>query len=397
MNVLSLSCVYPSPLQPTFGTFVRARLARVARRVPLKVLAPVAVMEYGNAARGGPASAPVPFRCVEDGIEVLRPRWIYPPLGGAANAAFLAARLLPVVRRLRRDFPFSVLDAHFAYPDGIAAALLARSFDVPYTITLRGNEPMHGAYPVRGMSIRWAIRNAASIIAVSGRLAQFAEACGAPPNRIRVIPNGVDTSLFHPRPATRVYREMGIQPGTPVIVSAGYLIERKGHHHVIRALARLRSRGSQARLVIAGGPGSEGDYRTVLHSVVKDLRLEDRVYFTGAVPPATLASYFSEASVVCLASSREGWPNVVNEALACGAPVIATDIGGVPDMLPSTDYGIVIPRADEHTLASALDAALARDWDRKRIASWGMSRTWEKVAEEVQETLALASSHRRSN
>lgn len=388
MQILSLSCVYPSPAQPTLGTFVRARLAWLAQHVPVRVLAPVAVVEYGNAAQRRPAA--IPFQATEDGVDVLRPRWFYPPFGGAANAVFLAARLLPLVRRLHRESPFGLIDAHFAYPDGIAAALLGRALGLRYSITLRGNEPMHAAYPVRGRAIRWAIRNAAQIIAVSSRLEQFAIASGAAPKRVCTIPNGVDASLFHPRPATGVFEKIGIPAGAPVILSAGYLIERKGHQHIIRALSGLRDTGSPAHVVIAGGPGAEGDYRSTLQSLVRELRLNERVHFTGAVPPATLADFISEASVLCLASSREGWPNVVNEALACGIPVIASDIGGVPDMIPSAEYGIIVPAVTAESFQSAIQTALDRTWDRQAIAAWGMSRSWEQVAREVHHALSLA-------
>jgi glycosyltransferase involved in cell wall biosynthesis len=291
---------------------------------------------------------------------------------------------------MQRDFPFTLIDAHFAYPDGIAAAIVARILGTHYSITLRGNEPMHASYPARREAIKWAIRNATQIIAVSSRLADFAVACGAMPERVRTIPNGVDTSIFYPRPKGGAFEYLKVPAGLPVILSAGYLIERKGHHHVMHALAGLRSMDSRAHLVIAGGSGAEGDYEGNLRNLAKKLQLQHIVHFAGAVPPETLASFMSEASVVCLASSREGWPNVVNESLACGTPVVATDIGGVPDMIPSADLGTIVSSGSPDALQSALRDAIARSWNRSQIASWGMSRSWEQVASEVQHTFRQA-------
>lgn len=222
------------------------------------------------------------------------------------------------------------------------------------------------------------------MITVSGALRDFALALGVTPERVRVIPNGVDTSVFHPRPRSRP------ADGSKIILSAGYLIERKGHHHVIRALARLRARGVDCELWIAGGPGREGQFEERLRSLTAELKLEGAVRFLGAVPPPRLAELMSQAGVFCLASSREGWPNVVNEALACGAPVVATRIGGVPDLLRSPDYGIIVEPGDQEGLEAALEAALSREWDREAIARWGQSRSWEMVAREVVDFLEQA-------
>ena len=84
-----------------------------------------------------------------------------------------------------------------------------------------------------------------------------------------------------------------------------------------------------------------------------------------------------------LASDREGWPNVVHEALACGTPVVATDVGGVPDLIPGSDFGIVVPPGDQTSLDKAICEALTRSWDHAAIAAWGMSRTWDAVAGDV--------------
>src|SRR6185295_5597344 len=137
--------------------------------------------------------------------------------------------------------------------------------------------------------------------------------------------------------------------------SAGYLIERKGYHRLIPAVAALRSRGIPCELHIAGGPGGESAYETGLRKMVAELHLESAVRFLGAVSPSRLAELMSEAGVFCLASSREGWPNVVNEALACGAPVVATDIGGVPEMIPSGQYGLIVPAGVQQALERSLE------------------------------------------
>ncbi len=385
LRVLSLSCTFPNSAQPQLGVFVRARLQSLSRLTDVKVVAPIARLEYGNHARrrSRPTAATSPF-------EVLHPRWFYPPLCGVFNALALFAQLLFPVTRLRRRFHFDVIDAHFAFPDGIAAALLARVFDCPFTITLRGNETLHASFPFRGRVIRWAIRRAERIIAVSEPLRQFAIGCGARREHVKVVPNGIDSSVFYRRPRGRIRQKLHLPPDAPLLVSTGYLIERKGHHCAIQALAGLRDRGIPACLVIAGGAGAEGKFEAVLHKLAADLQISDRVYFVGPVTPDTLAELMSEAHVFCLASTREGWPNVVNEALACGCPVVATKVGGVPDMLPSENFGYVVPVNDPAALLAALACAFTAPWDRAAISCWGRSRSWDQVGSEVFEVLASA-------
>lgn len=395
MRVLSLASAFPHALQNDLGIFIRARLKAMADLAEVKVIAPVAYLEYGNPARRSLGIGQVPAQRMDGHLEVLHPRWQYLPNAGPVTACLLAMQLLYCFARLRRRFRYEVIDAHFGFPEGIAAALLATVFDKPYVITLRGNETEHNEYFFRGFGIRWSIRKANRVIAVSERLRQFAIACGADPKQVKTIPNGVDTSVYYPRASRNILALHGLPLSVPIVLSAGYLIERKGHHKVIRALRALMDRGSPAHLVVAGGPGAEGRFEPALRSLVGELQLEERVHFVGMVPPDDLASLMSVAEVLVLASRNEGWPNVVNEALACGVPVVMTDVGGAPDMLPSEEYGFIVPVADQHALESAIACALQQQWDRTKIALWGASRSWQQVASEALECLQQAVDERR--
>jgi teichuronic acid biosynthesis glycosyltransferase TuaC len=379
-QILSLSTVYPRPSEENLGVFVKSRLEHVARILPVKVVSPVPIVDYGAK---GQRSHAIPQRRQDGEIEVFYPRWFYPPQGGFLNSWFLAARLIPFLRKLRRSYWFDVLDAHFGHPVGVAAGLTAAAINCPFTITLRGNETMHAQAAGRRRWMQWAFQRAARIITVSESLRQFAISIGADPRRVRTIPNGIDAKVFYPRPYLETRSRLGMPLDRPVILSAGYLIERKGHHRVVRALAELRAAGIPAELWIVGGPGREGRFEQEIHSVIRECGLADAVHVVGAVKAAVLSEYMSATDLFCLASSREGWPNVVHEALGCGAPVVATNVGGIPDMLPSPDYGLIIPPDDPAALVNALGNGLQKNWDRARISSWGRSRSWEQVAAET--------------
>jgi glycosyltransferase involved in cell wall biosynthesis len=388
IRVLSLSTNYPRPGEKDRGLFVRSRLQHVAEILPVVAVSPVALIDYAGRRRIGGYP---PRKLTDHNLEVLYPRWLYPPRGGMTNGWLLAARLLPFLRRLRQERPFEVIDAHFGHPEGVAAAFVSAALGVPFTVTLRGSEVMH-AQQARGRKrwIGWALRRAARVIAVADSLRRFALELGVRQDALRTIPNGIDADVFYPRPYTETRTRLGMPAERPVILTAGHLIELKGHHRAVRALAELRRSGSDAELWIAGGAGRAAPFEAQIRQEVLRHGLNEAVRFLGPLPQEALAEHMSAADVFCLASSREGWPNVVNEALGCGAPVVATNVGGVPDMLPDPEYGLVVPPGNQEELTAALGRALEVRWDRKRIAAWGGSRGWRHVAAETADVLREA-------
>jgi glycosyltransferase involved in cell wall biosynthesis len=288
---------------------------------------------------------------------------------------------------LRREFPFEVIDTHFGHPEGIAGALLSAALGVPFTMTLRGNEPKHSHGSLERFWMSWALRRASRVFTVSRRLREFALGLGADPAKVRVAPNGVDAAVFYPRNRAAARARHGLAADRPVILSAGALVERKGHHRIMRALVNLRKRGVRPQLAIAGAQGPEGAFEQKLRAVANELGIAADVVFLGQASPDALAELMSAADVFCLASTNEGWPNVVHEALGCGAPVVATDVGAVPEMIPSERFGLIVPANDQAALAQALGDALDRGWDREAIAAWGHERGWHQVATEVLEEM----------
>ena len=384
MKILSLSSVFPNPAEPGLGLFVRSRLQHVAAMAETKVIAPIPLVDYSNphgrlfTPRYGALSR-------HDGpIEVFHPRWFFPPHGTPLNVACQYARLLPLVRHIRRAFPFDLIDAHFGYPEGATAGLLADTFHVPYTITLRGSETAFAEYRYRRKTLRWAMRRAGHVIAVSDDLRDFAIREGVSRERASTIPNGIDTAIFHPSEPQEVRLRRGLPLDRQLIVSAGELIEAKGHHLVIRSVKTLLDRGRKVELLILGSTARGGPrYENDLRRLVSELGIGANVHLIGWVNRDGLAELLSAADLFCLASFTEGWPNVVNEALACGTPVVASRVGGVPAMLSSEQYGVMVPPKDVGALTEALHRGLDTRWDRAAIAARGQSRTWADVAREV--------------
>jgi len=336
IRTLLFSTLYPSSVRPGHGIFVETRLRELlgSGHVQTKVVAPVpwffsAHPRYGNYAH----LASTPRRETLHGIDVQHPRYPLLPKVGMNIAPFtLAMGAMPAVQRLLDEgFDFDVIDAHYYYPDGVAAALLARHFNKPFVVTARGSDiNLIATYVIPRHLMRWASRRACSSIAVSQALAHSMAKIGMPSARLLTIRNGVDLKRFHIRPQAASRTRLS-WPAQPTLLSVGNLVENKGHHIAIEALCRLPG----FHLVIAGA----GPDREALEDLAGKLQVTARVRFLGWVDQEQLADCYAAADILILLSSREGWPNVLLESMACGTPVVATSVGGVPEILISPSAG----------------------------------------------------------
>jgi teichuronic acid biosynthesis glycosyltransferase TuaC len=333
---LLFSTLYPSGVRPGHGIFVETRLRELLKsgQVETRVVAPVPWFfsthpRYGEYAR----MAQIPEREEHHGIDVLHPRYFLPPKVGMSIAPFLMALgAIPAIRKLLREgFDFDLIDAHYYYPDGVAAALLAKWFRKPLLITARGTDVnLISRYFVPRQLIRWAAKRASASITVSNALSEVLANIDADRSKLMVLRNGVDLQRFHPVPQATARQELGWPQG-PTLLSVGNLVENKGHDIAIESLAEL----PDFRLVIVGA----GPERQLLENLSIRLDVAHRVLFVGRVAQENLLSYYSAADILILASSREGWPNVLLESMACGTPVVATDVGGIPEVVTTPEAG----------------------------------------------------------
>ena len=286
------------------------------------------------------------------------PRYLLLPKVGMTTAPLsLALGALPTIRRLMREgFDFDLIDAHYYYPDGVAAALLAQWLRKPLAITARGTDlnliPQH-ALPRR--MIHWAAGRAQASIGVCSALVDVLRGWQIDPARLHVMRNGVDLQRFSPRPQAEARRELGLDGG-PLLISVGHLIERKGNHLTIAAMPQVLQRHPGARLLLVG----DGVERARLEAQAASLGLQAQVRFVGPVANDRLAAWYSAADVSVLASSREGWANVLLESMACGTPVVATNIWGTPEVVADAVAGELVECRDAASLAAGVLRLLER-------------------------------------
>lgn len=385
-HIVVFSSLFPSSVQPGAGLFIRERMFRVARQLPITVIAPTPWFPLQNWIRCfKPHFRPgAPLHERQSGIDVWFPRFLsVPGVFKKLDGLMMALSALPRLRRLKEAGQLDIIDAHFAYPDGYAASLLSGWLAVPYTITLRGTETRHVQDRRFAGRLLRAVNRAARVFSVSESLRQLLISHGASPQQIEVVGNGVDTSRFKPQDRTACRKALGIPAHSPVLISVGGLVPRKGFHRVIELLPQIRKHHPDLRFLIVGGASAEGNNRPELEHQVKTLGLEDCVSFLGPKRPDELSSILSAADVFVLATSNEGWANVFLEAMACGLPVVTTDVGGNKEVVSGDRLGIVVPFGDSEALRQAIASSLERTWDNEQIRRYAEHNTWDERVERL--------------
>lgn len=286
---------------------------------------------------------------------------------------------LCTVIRIKRKYDFDLLDVHYVYPDGYAGMLLAKLLNKPFFVSARGSDINQFLdFKLIKSMIKKVLLNSNHIISVSNALKEKMKSIGASDNKISVISNGVDLELFRPLSKKSARSLLGIKQDDKVILSVGSLIPRKGHHIVIDSMPDILKKIPEAKFYIAG----EGEMKESLEVNIKGLGLSSQVKLLGHIPNKELCLWYCACDVFCLASSREGWANVIMEALASGRPVVATNVWGAPEIITNSDVGMLTERTSK-SISDNLVLALSNNWDDIKIREHVKKRTWDAVAGDV--------------
>jgi len=375
MKLLTFATLYPSAARPGHGIFVETRLRHLLAGGAAQSVV-VAPVPWFPAAREGfgryGTMARTPRRETLHGIDVRHPRFPLVPKVGMSTAPFLLAAASARALREIRDggHDFDVIDAHYFYPTGVAAALLGRRFRRPVVITARGSDiNLIARHAIPRRLIVWAARRAAAVVTVSQALKRATEQLGVDPAKISVLRNGVDAHAFRPLDRDTERSRLGVTGG--LLLSVGNLVDLKGHDLVIRSLAAL----PDTMLCLVG----EGPDRGRLEALVRDVGVGDRVRFVGQVPQSELPRYYSAADALVLASSREGWPNVLLEAMACGTPVVSARVGGTPEVVTSRAAGVLFEPRTVDALRDAIQGLLKNPPERSETRRHAERFSWDET------------------
>lgn len=378
-HVLALSTLYPNPVNPRFGTFVARSLEALAKRGDWRVtlvnpigLPPLALGRYRPL-------ADLPAISEEGGITVHRPHFtLIPRIGARRNAAAIGRAVLPLVQRIHAETPIDVLDAQFFFPDGPAAATIARATGLPLSIKARGSDiSFWGEQDFARKQMLGASQTATGLLAVSRDLAGQMAAMGMDAAKITVHYTGLDRDRFRPFGHTQLRsqltRELGflMPDNAPLLACVGALIERKGQGIAITALRDI----SGARLVLVG----KGEDEARLRALAISEGVETRVHFAGSIDHDLMPLILSASDVMVLPTVSEGLANAWVEALACGTPVVTSDVGGARELIASDVAGRLVERTPQ-AVAAGINSVLNNPPEREAVAALTEHFSWDANA-----------------
>lgn len=373
MKIVTFTTLYPNAEKPGHGIFVETRLRQLVAsgRVQARVVAPVPWFPSQHPRFGQYASfARVPHTEQRHGLEVQHPRYLLLPKVGMSSAPFLLAQAgkKALGRMLDEGYDFDMIDAHYFYPDGVAAAMLGRYFNKPVTITARGSDiSLLPQYRVPRHLIRWAVERADGLVTVCQALKDELVALGVDADRVTPLRNGIDLQLFQPGDRAQQRAALGLDGYT--LLCVGHLVPLKGQHLVIEALASL----PDTTLLIAG----DGVERKRLEQLATLRGVAGRVRFLGAVPQPALPAIYGAADALVLASSREGWANVLLEAMACGTPAIASRVWGTPEVVAAPQAGLLMQERSAAGIVQAVHALREAAPERTATRRYAEQFSWD--------------------
>ena len=372
MKIVTFSTLFPNSVRPSHGIFVETRLRHLVAsgEVESRVVAPVPWFPFADARFGQYATfAKVPSREERFGLQVEHPRFpVIPKIGMNLSPMLLAqGARRTLARMIDEGYDFDLIDAHYFYPDGVAAVKLGRYFNKPVVITARGSDiSLIPQYAAPRRMIKWAAQHADGIITVCNALKTELVELGVDPDKVTPLRNGVDLERFHAGDRNALRAGLGLDGFT--LMSVGHLVPVKGHDLAIGALPLLPG----VTLLLAG----DGAERGRLEAQAAQLGVADRVRFLGVVPQAELPRYYGAADALVLASSREGWANVLLESMACGTPVVATKVWGTPEVVAAPEAGLLMRERSAQGVADAVNALRADYPDRAATRRYAEGFSW---------------------
>ncbi len=377
MKVLAITNLFPDSSRPGFATFNRQQMFHLSALCELRLITPVPWTR--RLAMGLRGESPAPPEEFEGRAAIEYPTWYYPPkiLRDHYGAFYYNSIYRAVDRAVAASRP-DVIYATWAYPDCWAAVRMGRKLGVPVVSRLHGSDINdYMRYPGRKRLILEGLKGSARIISVSVDLKKKLVEEGIDPGSIEVLYNGIDRAIFHQEDRSGARHELGLSGKGKIVLFVGNLNAGKGVDLLIDAAAAAGI--EDLTLHILGDGPSMG--------ALRNRAGERNVVFHGRQPFDRIGTWMNAADIFCLPSYDEGMPNVVLESLACGTPVVATDTGGIPEII-SEASGMLFRKGDAEDLVLKLSRAFARDWDRGAIVS--PAGTWEENAGSLAGILSAA-------
>ncbi len=393
IKILAVSYLFPNQAMPDFGIFVLNRLKAVSKYCEVTVINPIPWFPACERFSRYKGYNQVPYKEKIDGIDVYHPRFfIIPRFFKIIDCFSFAIAVLRLWNAELKNREFDIVDLHWTYPDILSGIILSKIIEKKISVTIRGREALfqfidnEGEYieetSARNKILTWLFADVHGFVTLSDELKALCRDKGVHKHRILTIRNGVDIDEFYYIDMAKCRKKLDLPLDKKIILSVGSINFRKGHDRLIRSLKSIRENNIDAIAYIVGAPGGDGDYSMELIDLVESLGLKPFVKFSGAVNNQDLVYWYNAADLFCLLSRGEGSPNVLTEALACGCPSFATDVGAVKEIINADFLGEVVSN-DDKQVGSKVDACLVREYDRRMIASHMRQFGWDWCAQKV--------------
>ena len=383
IKILVSSSIFPNNVEITKGIYIYHQVNSLSKTCEVKVIAPVPY--FPSWIKSSTYSFFSRVKKVEKigDLEVYHPRVIFPPkFGRIFYGFFYALSLYLITKRMIKKMKPDIMICFWVYPDGFANVLLSKLLNIPIIIGGRGCDiNTSGENRIKKMMIGWALKQSDGVLSVSNAMRLEMKKLNVPEGKIKVIPNGLN-NVFKQMNKIDARKTIGLPENlanNKIILFCGRFSYEKGLEYLISAADILNRRNIKFNILMVG----DGSEKQELIRLVDSLNLNNIVIFMGQVPHDQIPVYMNACDIFCLPSIREGWPNVVMEALACGLPVVASKVGGVPEILTDDEFGIMVPPGEPFQLADSLERALNRSWDTSKILDAVKDRTWDNVASEI--------------
>jgi glycosyltransferase involved in cell wall biosynthesis len=389
-NIVIFSLEYPKPSLPFQGTFTAQFARALSKKSKVTVICPTPWFPKSkHLLRFFPEKKPwtnIPKNHVEDNINIhYLPFFTVPLIFRYLNAFSIALACRKTVQNIHNTEGIDVLHAYGVYPDGVASALLSKWLNIPNVITALGsdvNKEMQ--VTLKQKQSLWALHRAAAVIGVSKDLVKTLINYGVNKNKVHWVPTGVCRTTFKAKPLNsdsltigkQLRNSLELDANKKIVLFVGRLHPVKGLDILLQATSILEKDNRLDFVIVLIG---EGPLLNSLSNSAENLGISDSVVFIGPQPQTVVAQWMQTANLLCLPSHMEGLPNVILEALAQSLPVVASNVGGIPEVITHNKNGLLVPVNKADKLAEALVYCLAKAWDKKQIAQSVEFAQWESI------------------